>query len=58
MNIVFIGLFFGMYSEGFDRLWVKHLLDSFAMPVLFGNNQVAFFAALRVAGTILTILQS
>jgi len=56
INIVFIGLFYGIYSEGFDRLWVKHLLDNFNLPVLFGNNQVAFFAALRVAGTIFTIL--
>ncbi len=56
MNIVFIGLFYGLYSEGFDRLWVKHLLDNFELPVLFGTNQVAFFALLRVAGAILTIL--
>lgn len=56
MNIVFIGLFYGIYSEGFDRLWVKHLLDTFELPVFFGSNQVAFFAALRVAGTVLTIL--
>lgn len=56
MNIVFIGLFYGLYSEGFDRLWVKHLLDNFELPILFGSNQVAFFAGLRVAGTILTIL--
>jgi len=56
INIVFIGLFYGIYSEGFDRLWVKHLLDNFELPLLFGNNQVAFFAALRVTGTILTIL--
>jgi len=56
MNIVFIGLFYGLYSEGFDRLWVKHLLDTFELPILFGNNQVAFFAALRVAGAILTLL--
>ena len=56
MNIVFIGLFYGIYSEGFDRLWVKHLLDTFELPVFFGNNEVAFFAALRVAGTLLTIL--
>lgn len=55
MNIVFIGLFYGIYSEGFDRLWVKHLLDTFELPIIFGNNVVAFFAALRVAGTILTI---
>jgi MFS transporter, DHA3 family, tetracycline resistance protein len=56
MNIVFIGLFYGLYSEGFDRLWVKHLLDNFKLPVLFGSNQVAFFALLRVAGTVITIL--
>jgi DHA3 family tetracycline resistance protein-like MFS transporter len=56
VNIVFIGLFYGIYSEGFDRLWVKHLLDTFELPVIFGSNQVAFFAALRVAGTLLTIL--
>jgi DHA3 family tetracycline resistance protein-like MFS transporter len=56
MNIVFIGLFYGLYSEGFDRLWVKHLLDTFELPILFGNTQVAFFAALRIAGTVLTIL--
>jgi DHA3 family tetracycline resistance protein-like MFS transporter len=56
MNIVFIGLFYGLYSEGFDRLWVKHLLDQFELPLIFGNNQVAFFAVLRVAGTVLTIL--
>ena len=56
MNIVFIGLFYGIYSEGFDRLWVKHLLDTFKLPIIFGNNEVAFFAALRVAGTLLPIL--
>ena len=56
VNIVFIGLFYGLYSEGFDRLWVKHLLDRFELPIIFGNNQVAFFAILRVAGALLTIL--
>src|SRR5262245_38201444 len=56
VNIVFIGLFYGLYSEGFDRLWVKHLIDHFELPTIFGNNQVTFFAVLRVTGTILTIL--
>ena len=55
MHIVGVGLFYGIYSEGFDRLWVKHLLDTFELPILFGDNQVAFFAALRVAGTVFTI---
>jgi DHA3 family tetracycline resistance protein-like MFS transporter len=56
MTIVGVGLFYGLYSEGFDRLWVKHLLDTFDLPELFGSNQVAFFGALRMAGTLLTIL--
>jgi DHA3 family tetracycline resistance protein-like MFS transporter len=55
VNIIFIGLFYGIYSEGFDRLWVKHLLDTFEVPVIFGSNQVAFFAALRVSGSLLAI---
>jgi DHA3 family tetracycline resistance protein-like MFS transporter len=56
MSILGVGLFYGLYSEGFDRLWVKHLLDTFQLPVLFGSSQVAFFAALRMAATVLTML--
>ena len=55
MTILGIGLFYGLYSEGFDRLWVKHLLDTFELPILFGNNEVAFFSVLRATGTLLTI---
>jgi MFS transporter, DHA3 family, tetracycline resistance protein len=53
VNIVFIGLFYGLYSEGFDRLSVKLLLDKFQLPVLFGSNQVAFFVVLDVIGILL-----
>lgn len=56
VSIVGVGLFYGLYSEGFDRLWVKLLLDRFELPVLFGSNEVAFFAILKIAGTLLTIL--
>ncbi len=55
ITILGVGLFYGLYSEGFDRLWVKHLLDNFDIPIFFGNNQVAFFAVLRIAGSVLTI---
>jgi DHA3 family tetracycline resistance protein-like MFS transporter len=55
MSVVGVGLFYGIYSEGFDRLWVKHLLDTFPLPVIFGNNQVAFFAVLRIIAAIITI---
>jgi len=55
MTILSIGLFYGLYSEGFDRLWVKHLLDTFELPILFGSNEVAFFSVLQAIGTLLTI---
>jgi len=56
MAVLGIGLFYGLYSEGFDRLWVKHLLDSFELPVILTFSKVAFFSALRAVGTIATIL--
>lgn len=55
VNIVFIGLFYGLYSEGFDRLRVKHLLETFDLPILFGTNQVAFFVLLEVTATLISI---
>ena len=55
MSVVGVGLFYGIYSEGFDRLWVKHLLDTFQLPLIFGNNQVAFFAMLRIVAAVITI---
>jgi len=55
MSVVGVGLFYGIYSEGFDRLWVKHLLDTFELPIIFGGNQVAFFAVLRIIATVITI---
>jgi DHA3 family tetracycline resistance protein-like MFS transporter len=27
-----IGLFYGLYSEGLDRLWTPHLLENFVLP--------------------------
>jgi DHA3 family tetracycline resistance protein-like MFS transporter len=32
IRILLIGLFFGLYSEGYDRLWVAHLLERFEFP--------------------------
>jgi len=56
MTILGVGLFYGLYSEGFDRLWVKHLLGRFSLPVLFGSNAIAFFGLLRAASVLLSIV--
>jgi MFS transporter, DHA3 family, tetracycline resistance protein len=53
--ILGMGLFFGLYSEGFDRLWVKHLLGRFTLPLVFGKNAIAFFGLLEASATLLAI---
>jgi MFS transporter, DHA3 family, tetracycline resistance protein len=56
MGVLGVGLIYGLYSEGWDRLWVKYLVDNFTLPNLFGMNEVAFFGVLRGAGMLLSIL--
>ena len=56
MTILGIGLLYGLYSEGFDRLWVKHIIDTFDVPIIFGQTEVAFFGLLRAGSMILAIL--
>lgn len=42
-----IGLFYGLYSEGFDRLWTPHLLENFTMPWLEAVEPVVWFGLIR-----------
>lgn len=56
LAILGVGLIYGLYSEGWDRLWVKYLVDHFTLPSIFGLNEVAFFGLLRASGMILSIL--
>jgi len=36
MTILGIGLMYGLFSEGFDRLWTKHILDQFSAEISIG----------------------
>jgi DHA3 family tetracycline resistance protein-like MFS transporter len=56
LAILGVGLVYGLYSEGWDRLWVKYLVDNFTLPSIFGMNEVAFFGLLRAGGMVLSIL--
>lgn len=56
MSILGIGFIYGLYSEGWDRLWVKYLIDNFTLPGIFGMNEVAFFGFLRAGGMVMSIL--
>jgi DHA3 family tetracycline resistance protein-like MFS transporter len=56
LSVLGIGFIYGLYSEGWDRLWVKYLVDNFTIPSLFGMNEVAFFGILRAVGMLLAIV--
>jgi DHA3 family tetracycline resistance protein-like MFS transporter len=51
------GLFIGLYSEGYDRLWTAHMLDSFELPELGLLNPVAvWFGLFRLGVLLLSLL--
>jgi DHA3 family tetracycline resistance protein-like MFS transporter len=53
-TILGIGLFYGIYSEGFDRLWTPYLL-TFTFPAVDGMTTVAWFGLLRAGAILLSI---
>lgn len=45
--LLIISLFYGLYSEGFDRLWTPHLLQSFQMPWQASVQPVVWFGLIQ-----------
>lgn len=43
-----VGLFYGLYSEGFDRLWTPHLLENFQAPWGEAAEPVIWFGLIQV----------
>ena len=58
LALLAIGLFFGLYSEGFDRLWTPHLLESFSQAWTALVNPVIWIGVIEavalVAGIVAT----
>lgn len=52
--VVGLSLVTGLYSEGYDRLWTPHLLNSFDFPSLLGLNDSVFWFGVIGAGATLT----
>ena len=60
-SILLIGFFYGLYSEGFDRLWMKHLLDSVTLPAFLTNfggqsPEIVLSGGIRVGSALLGLL--
>jgi DHA3 family tetracycline resistance protein-like MFS transporter len=56
LNLLGIGFFFGLYSEGLDRLWTPHFIDNFEFPFSGILNVVAWFGVIRAVKIVLSIL--
>jgi DHA3 family tetracycline resistance protein-like MFS transporter len=55
VNLILIGLFFGLYSEGFDRLWTAHLLDDIGLPVLGNLKPVVWIGMINLVGSLIIL---
>jgi len=56
MSILVIGLFYGLYSEGVDRLWQAHLLHNFTFPSLGALKPVVWFGIIRIVALTLVLI--
>jgi len=55
INLLWIGFFFGLYSEGLDRLWTPHFLENFTFPFSEVLNVVAWFGIIRAIRLLMSI---
>ena len=53
ITILTIGLIYGLYSEGVDRLWAAHLLNNFTLPSLGLLKPVVWFGIIRMVSSAL-----
>jgi DHA3 family tetracycline resistance protein-like MFS transporter len=56
VRILLVGFFFGLYSEGLDRLWVPHVLDRFQLPDQGQLVMVGWVAGVKMASMIMTFI--
>ncbi len=55
ISILTLGLIYGAYSEGFDRLWAAHFLQDMTLPVIGNLQPVAWFGIIRAVSMLLSI---
>lgn len=53
--ILLIALFYGLYSEGYDRLWTAHFLTNFSFPQPGHLKPIVWFGIISVTGMLLTL---
>lgn len=48
MSILAIGLFYGLYSEAWDRLWQTHLINTIGLPQFVNWQPIVWFSVISV----------
>ena len=54
--ILSIGIFFGMHTEGLDRLWEAYLLKNFTFPKIRTLEPVIWFGVINIVSSIIQIV--
>jgi DHA3 family tetracycline resistance protein-like MFS transporter len=55
-TILGIGLFYGLYREAYDRLWVKLILDNFSFPAFGPLKPESWFGVINAIGLIFGVI--
>jgi DHA3 family tetracycline resistance protein-like MFS transporter len=55
VTILVISAVFGMFSEGFDRLWTPHILENFTLPTLGQLEPIVWFGIINAVTMFLTL---
>lgn len=56
LSILAVGLFYGLFSEAWDRLWQTHLINSIGLPTFIALPTMVWFSAIVLAETGLGLL--
>jgi DHA3 family tetracycline resistance protein-like MFS transporter len=56
LTFVMIAAFVGLSSEGYDRLWTAHILESFSFPAVGDLSSETWFGIMRAGSLILTLV--
>jgi DHA3 family tetracycline resistance protein-like MFS transporter len=56
LNLLGIGFFYGLYSEGLDRLWTPHFLENFEFPFPEVLSVVIWFGIMRAVSLTMGIV--
>jgi DHA3 family tetracycline resistance protein-like MFS transporter len=55
LTILGIAFFFGMYNEGFDRLWTAHMLTTFSLPTFVSLDPVVWIGGISIVISLLGV---